>query len=122
MPNLSLIERLRATKTQVRTRAMFGGAVVLTDESETREVPVNPDGPEAATALEQALEALKPVDEAEATCPFNKPRTPPRGKPCPDCGATAGNSCHKITIAHSLALTKLRTVRQSLLTNHEDLK
>lgn len=46
-----MVGRLRATKTQVLMRSLFGGAIALPDEGETREVLVNPDGPAAADML-----------------------------------------------------------------------
>lgn len=48
-----LLEKLRRTKTQHRVRSGFAGFVNFPDENETREVPVNPDGPEAATLIER---------------------------------------------------------------------
>lgn len=48
-----LVERLRAKKTQHKLRPIFGGAIALPDADETREVLVNPDGPEAADLIER---------------------------------------------------------------------
>jgi hypothetical protein len=61
----TLVERLRRTKTEQRIRMGYGGMIGFADGDETREVPVNPDGPEAADRIE-ALLASTSAGQGEA--------------------------------------------------------
>jgi hypothetical protein len=66
MTNIAeLRTRLLATKTQHRVRHMFG-AVSVHDESETREAPINPDGQEAADAIDALLDRIEQMEGALA--------------------------------------------------------
>ena len=62
-PHVELIARLRATKTQHRIDPIFGGSIGAASD-ETREVLVNPDGPEAANALELEWRILQKARQA----------------------------------------------------------
>lgn len=57
-----LVERLRRTKMQHRVTHGFGGLVSFNDETETREAPINPDGPEAAAKIERLTSVVAEID------------------------------------------------------------
>lgn len=58
-----LIERLRRKKKQHRVRHLFGGAIGVPDEGETREALVNPDGPEAADTIASLQARVKELEQ-----------------------------------------------------------
>lgn len=73
----ALIERLRATKTQVAMRSLFGGGIALPDPDETREVLINPDGPEAANLINTLTRPqATPAEALAAYQAYRAPETP----------------------------------------------
>ena len=72
---LPICEKLRATKTEHKIQMLFGGAVGI-DGEETRDVPINPDGPEAAAVIEVAIGALQRIAAIPITDIYARPEQP----------------------------------------------
>lgn len=108
---------------------------------------VNPDGREAAAAIERLVErtgrlqadfddcnlhraaastkaqsmtaALARYDAVEKACPFNRSPTPPRDKPCPVCRAGRDEGCRNEIRAAFAFIAEARAAIQGPSNDHQ---